>query len=258
MRLHFRVQGDGPPLIILHGFLGSSQNWQAMSKHLGRDFRVYSVDLRNHGQSPHSDLMNYPVMAEDVREVMAEQDLAAPFLLGHSMGGKVAMQLATGYPDAVGKLVIVDIAAKAYPPAHLSMLSAMRALDLSAYTSYAGVGEALSGSIPEAALRQFLVKNLAREDDGKLSWLLGLNEIIQNYDQLAGAITAEKQFTKGVCFIRGGLSGFVQDEDLPALRKIFPRAEFQVIANAGHWVHIDAAAEFQRVVTSFLAPSSDG
>jgi pimeloyl-ACP methyl ester carboxylesterase len=253
MRLHFRVQGDGPPLIILHGFLGSSENWRVVSQRLGRDFKVYSVDLRNHGRSPHSDLMSYPVMAEDVRELMAEQDLTGPFLLGHSMGGKVAMQLATLHPDSVSKLVIVDIATKAYPPAHRSILSGMRALDLSAYTSFAAIGEALGGSIPDPAVRRFLLKNLAREADGKFYWRLGLNEIIQNYDQLAGAITAEKRFTKSVCFIRAGLSGFVQDEDLPALREIFPSAEFLVIADAGHWVHIDAAEEFQRVVTTFLA-----
>ena len=255
MRLHFQVHGEGPPLIILHGFLGSLDNWQAMAKRLAALYKVYSVDLRNHGRSPHSAEMNYPVMAQDVRELIAERALAAPTLLGHSMGGKVAMQLATRYPDEIEKLIVVDIAPKAYPPVHRPMLMAMRAVDLHACKSFGEAGEALAMAVPDPTVRQFIVKNLSRDGTGGIQWHIGLDEIIENYDQITAAIVVEKPFIKPAGFIRAGLSNFVQETDLPPIRGAFPRAEFQSIARAGHWVHIEAADEFYSVVTNFLTPA---
>lgn len=257
MHLHSRIQGEGPPLVILHGFLGSLDNWRVMSKRFARDFEVYSLDLRNHGRSPHSQLMSYPVMAEDVHELVAEHGLTAPSVLGHSMGGKVGMELATQYPDAVEKLVIVDYAPKAYPPAHRPILLAMRAIDLNTHNSYGEVGDALSAAIADPAVRQFIMTNLTRDADGKFHWRFGLDEIIENYDELTKPVVADKQFTKSACFIRAGRSDFVQDSDLTAIREVFPRAEFKTIANASHWVHIDAPDEFQTVVTNFLAPQTE-
>jgi esterase len=252
MRLHFRAQGQGGPLVILHGFLGSLENWQIMNKRLARDFNVYALDLRNHGRSPHSEVMNYAVMAQDVREFIAQQRLSAPFVLGHSMGGKVAMQLATNYPDAAGKIVVVDIAPKAYPPSHRPMLSAMRGLDLDAYRTFAAIDHALSDAIPDPRVRQFIIKNLNRDGDGKFQWRLGLDEIIRSYDELTKPVIAQKQFTKSACFIRAGHSNFVQDSDMAGICQSFPRAEFRIVANAGHWVHIEAPDEFQTIVTNFL------
>ena len=162
MRLNFQVQGHGRPLVILHGFLGSSDNWRSMSRRLSSHFTVYCLDLRNHGQSPHSDAMDYPIMAADLREFVEEQSLAQVFLLGHSMGGKVAMQFAGQYPERVDKLVVVDIAPKAYPPTHQSLLAALRAVDLRAAKNFSDIDAALSGPIPEAEVRQFLMKNLTR------------------------------------------------------------------------------------------------
>jgi len=252
MRLHFRARGEGSPLIVLHGFLGSLENWQVMSKRLAANFTVYLPDLRNHGRSPHSEVMNYPVMAEDVREFIEQEHLTAPSVLGHSMGGKVAMQLATCSPDALEKLVVVDIAPKAYPPVHRPVLLAMRALDLATYDSFDAIGNALSGPMPDTAMRQFIMKNLMRDEDRKFHWRLGLEEIIKNYDHLTRAVFAEKQFSKPACFIRAGRSDFVRDSDFPGIREAFPCAEFKLIADAGHWVHIDAADQFQTVVTNFL------
>jgi esterase len=123
MRLHFQVHGEGFPLIIAHGFLGSLDNWRTMSTRLAAHCRVYAVDLRNHGRSPHSNVMNYLVMAQDLREFIENHGLRSPVILGHSMGGKVAMQLALQYPEQVDKLVIVDIAPKSYPSMHLSAVS---------------------------------------------------------------------------------------------------------------------------------------
>ncbi len=255
MRLYFQVRGEGLPLIILHGFLGSLDNWQAMSKRLAALFKVYSLDLRNHGRSPHGEAMSYPVMAQDVREFIAEQELAPTILLGHSMGGKVAMQLATQYPDEIEKLIIVDIAPKAYPPVHRPMLMAMRALDLHACKSFGAAGDALAMAIPDPAVRQWIMKNLSRDDAGGFQWRIGLDEVIGNYEKIIDAIVAEKPFTRPSCFIRGGLSNFIQDSDLAPIRGAFPRAEFHSIARAGHWVHVDAANEFYTVVANFLTPA---
>jgi pimeloyl-ACP methyl ester carboxylesterase len=254
MRLHFQLQGEGRPLIILHGFLGSLENWQAMGKRLAALYQVYSVDLRNHGRSPHSEAMDYPVMAQDVRQFIAEHELAPPAVLGHSMGGKVAMQLATQYPREIEKLIVVDIAPKPYPPVHRPMLMAMRAADLHACKSFGEAGNALGVAIPDPTVRQFIMKNLTRDGAGEFHWRIGLDEIIGNYDRIIAPIATEKPFIKPACFIRAGLSNFIQDSDLAPIREAFPRAEFHLIAPAGHWAHIDAADEFHAVVRNFLSP----
>lgn len=251
MRLNYQMQGHGTPLIILHGFLGSSDNWRSMSKRLSSHFTVYCLDLRNHGQSPHSDAMDYPIMAADLREFVEEQSLAQAFFLGHSMGGKVAMQFAGQYPEMVEKLVVVDIAPKAYPPTHKSLLAALRAVDLRAAKNFSDIDAALSASIPEAAVRQFLIKNLTRDERG-FHWRIALDAIMQNYDALTQAVIVEPPFNKPACFIRAGRSNFVADEDSALIRKSFPQAEIETIARAGHWVHIDAADEFYKTVTNFF------
>lgn len=257
MRLHSHIQGEGnPPLVILHGFLGSLDNWRIMSRRLAQSYQVCSLDLRNHGGSPHSDLMTYQAMAQDVHQFIAEHHLTNASVLGHSMGGKVAMQLAAQYPDEIGKLIVVDIAPKAYPPAHKPLLHAMRNVDLPAYKSFGEVSDALTGAIPDPAVRQFILKNLARDSAGNFHWRLGLDEIIENYDELTKAITGERPFTKPACFVRGGRSNFVQDSDFAPIQEFFPRAEFRTIAEAGHWAHVDSADEFYAIVASFLAARS--
>ena len=251
MRLNFQVQGHGRPLVILHGFLGSSDNWRSMSRRLSSHFTVYCLDLRNHGQSPHSDAMDYPIMAADLREFVEARSLAQVFLLGHSMGGKVAMQFAGQYPERVDKLVVVDIAPKAYPPTHQSLLAALRAVDLRAAKNFSDIDSALSGPIPDTAVRQFLMKNLTRDDRG-FRWRIALDAIMQNYDELIQAVVIERPFSKPACFIRAGRSNFVTDQDSALIRKAFPQAKIETIARAGHWVHIDADDEFYQTVTGFL------
>jgi len=200
--------------------------------------------------------MDYPIMAADLREFVEEQSLAQVFLLGHSMGGKVAMQFAGQYPERVDKLVVVDIAPKAYPPTHQSLLAALHAVDLRAAKNFSDIDSALRGPIPEAEVRQFLMKNLTRDDHG-FRWRIGLDAILQNYNALIQAVVVERPFSKPACFIRAGRSNFVADEDAVLIRKAFPQAKIETIAHAGHWVHIDAADEFYQTVTGFLtAPDS--
>lgn len=257
MRLYYRYEGQGGALIILHGLLGSSDNWRAMSKRLAQQFTVYSLDLRNHGQSPHAAKMNYVIMAEDIREFIQEHGLAHFFLLGHSLGGKVAMQFAATHPNEVEKLVVVDIAPKAYPPSQKVLLAALRALDLTRIGSFSDADTALKPSISEAALRQFLIKNLSRDETGHFRWRIGLNEIAENYDALTAAIAIDPPFEKPACFIRGGRSEFIADEDGALIRWVFPRAKIEIIEGAGHWVQSEAPEEFYRTVVSFLSAPND-
>ena len=251
MRLHFQVQGEGPPLLILHGLLGSLDNWRSMAKRLATLRRLYSIDLRNHGRSPHAGIMNYSVMAEDIHEFCANEKLHAPAVLGHSLGGKIAMQVAGQYPDEIERLIVIDIAPKGYPPTHMPLLSAMRALDLSRHGSYGEIDAALAPAAPDPTVRQFLMKNLTR-DTGEFRWRIGLEEIIDNYDGLTNPVEISQPFTKPACFIRGDRSDFIEDADLSAIRRYFPRAELKTIAQAGHWVHVDAPHAFFTAVANFL------
>lgn len=252
MRLNFHVQGDGVPLIILHGFLGASDNWRAMSKRLAAQCKVYSLDLRNHGASPHSPVMDYAAMADDVREFFASENIDRAHLLGHSMGGKVAMQFALDNASYIDGLVVVDIAPKAYPPKHKPLLAALKALELANCKTYSDADRALAGNIPEPQVRQFLITNLARGTDALFYWRIGLEEIIANYDALSEAVSADSNVATRTCFIRAGRSDFIADNDIPEIRERFPNALVVTIADAGHWVHIDAADEFFRIVSGFL------
>ncbi len=252
MRLNFEVQGGGFPLIIVHGFLGSLDNWRTASKRLSASYKVYSVDLRNHGESPHSELMSYPIMAEDLREFLDEHSLVEAHLLGHSMGGKVVMQFAAEHPSRVAKLIVVDIAPKAYPPSHPPLLAALRDLYLQAFKSFGQIDAALAPAIHEASVRQFLLKNLARDPGLGFRWKIDLDAIIKNYDELTKSIVVKEPVNKPACFIRGGRSKYIQDEDLPLIKQMFPRAEVLTIPSAGHWVHADAPDEFLKIVTDFL------
>ncbi len=253
MRLHFQVQGEGSPLLILHGLLGSLDNWRSMADRLAALCRVYSVDLRNHGRSPHSPAMNYSEMANDLQDLCAAEHLRPAVVLGHSMGGKVAMQFATAHPDRLEKLIVADIAPRAYPASHRALLSAMRQLDLQAYDSFSAVGEALAPAIADAAMRQFVLKNLRRADDGRFFWRIGLEEIEQNYDALTDALDVSMPFRGPTLFLRGQLSGYIKDEDLAGIRSGFPRAEVKTIWSAGHWIHVDAPDDFYAAVAQFLA-----
>jgi esterase len=252
MNLHFEAVGEGPPLIILHGLLGSADNWRSMSRRLGAHYKVFAVDLRNHGRSPHSDIFDYDVMTADLREFMEQQALRRVMLLGHSMGGKVAMQFAIDYSEQVDRLVIVDIAPKPYEPFQRYILEALRSLDLTRYKSFADVDAALAAEISSESLRQFLLKNLARDHDGHLRWKAHLEAINRNYDKLARSLAPERTFDKPTLFIRSGRSNYIEDDDVPLIRQIFPQAEIATLPEAGHWVHIDAPKEFFQTVLNVL------
>jgi esterase len=256
MRLHFQRSGQGDPLLILHGLLGGLANWRSVSAALAAHFQVVAVDLRNHGASPHSDQMTYPLMAEDVAELVRGESLGPAIVLGHSMGGKTAMELALGLPELVRKLVVVDISPKAYPPWHRGMLDALVELDLTLFNNRSQVVQALAPSVPEAAVRQFLVKNLARDANGRLHWQINLPGIAAAYDHLNQALTPDRQFPKPALFLRGAKSDYLPHADRAPILRLFPAAQFVTIPGAGHWVHADAPGPFIEALLRFLTNST--
>ena len=252
MHLHHEDHGHGPPLIILHGLFGSLENWRTISRHLAARFRVIAVDQRNHGHSPHSPEMNYPAMAQDVLKLMGQLGLKEAGVLGHSMGGKTAMQLALHHPEAVRKLVVVDISPRYYSPRHGQIFTGLLSLDLNVFHTRHHMEEALAPHIPELSVRRFLLKNIARTPAGGFRWKLNLQDIFHNYAHIRAAITDGTPFLKPALFVRGGRSDYLPEQDQPLVHRLFPHAQFHTIPQAGHWLHAEAPQEFVRLVEGFL------
>jgi len=252
MQLYFREYGQsGEPLVILHGLFGASDNWHSLATRFAEQFHVCVPDLRNHGQSSHSDEMDYPLMAGDVAELLAGQGLATAHILGHSMGGKVAMQLALMQPDLVQKLVVADMSPRGYTPLHNEIIAALAALDVSSYASRTEIEEVLAGPIPSLNLRRFLLKNLTRNAEGKFAWKINVTGLAENYPNLRASVGGTP-FAGPTLFIRGAKSEYIRAVGEPSIPEFFPGAEIKTIENAGHWVHADAPEEFVRLVREFL------
>jgi esterase len=239
-------------VVLLHGLFGSSENWHSIAMRLAATFHVFALDHRNHGQSPHSAEMDYPVMAADVDRFFASRGVASARVIGHSMGGKTAMQLALHFPQRVQKLVVADMAPRAYAPAHDKIFAALLALDLPSFQTRAQIEEALAPEIPNPVLRRFLLKNLGRAPAGGFCWKINLRDIAENYWRLREPVAGEAPFAGPVLFIRGGKSKYVQPEDEPLIREWFPAATLQTIQEAGHWVHADQPEEFLQLLLDFL------
>ncbi len=252
MQLHFKEYGQGRPVILLHGLLGSLDNWHSVAQRLGERFQVFALDQRNHGQSPHSAEMSYPLMAGDVNEFLAARGLERVRLVGHSMGGKTAMQFAVQFPGKVEKLLVEDMAPRVYSPSHDKIFAAMLALDLAKFKARQEIEDALASPIPSLVLRRFLLKNLGRQPDGAFFWKINLRGLTDNYAKLGEPISSPVPFEKPVLFIRGGKSNYLNPEDEPLIRQLFPQAQIKTIAEAAHWVHGDKPEEFLALALDFL------
>lgn len=252
MQLHFQASGRGKAVILLHGLFGSADNWHSIATRLAENFQVFALDQRNHGQSPHSSEMSYPLMAADVENFFGAQGIESAYVIGHSMGGKTAMQFALQFPGRVEKLVVADMAPRAYAPAHDKIFAALLALDLESFSARPQIEDALAPEIPNLVLRRFLLKNLGRDSAGKFFWKMNLRGLAENYGQLRAPISASAPFQKSALFIRGGKSNYLNAEDEPLIRALFPQAEIKTIPEAAHWVHADQPAEFLRLVLDFL------
>lgn len=253
MKLHSTILGEGKPLLILHGFLGMSDNW----KTLGRQFsdegmEVHLIDQRNHGRSPHSADFNYYLLAEDLKEYVDRNGLSNVVVLGHSMGGKTAMMAASLYPDLVEKLVVVDIAPRFYAPHHQRILEGMKALDAAHLTSRGEAEDLLSSYIEEQGVKLFLLKNLYWKSKGVLGLRLNLDALIANIDSVGEALPETAFYNKPSLFIRGANSSYITEEDESEIQKHFPQSEIVTIPKAGHWVHAENKDAFFAAVMQFL------
>lgn len=253
MDLNFKSFGQGPPLVILHGLFGTLDNWQTLGKRWAEDFTVFLVDQRNHGRSPHADTIDYPEMAGDLKAFLEHNWIYGTHVLGHSMGGKTAMQFALDYPDMVDRLVVVDIAPRAYPGGHEAIFQALLGLDLDALGERGEADAILAERIPQRGIRQFLLKNLTRTKDGGYAWKMNLSAIHRHYpDILANIRPAAEPFAGPTLFIRGANSDYLADADWPAAQALFPAARLETVAGAGHWVHAERPEELYGLVDSFL------
>jgi len=252
VKLYYKKHGNGPPLIILHGLLGSSVNWNTLGKKLAESFSVYFVDQRNHGLSPHSDEFNMNVMSEDLYELIIDNHINDAIIMGHSMGGKTAMTFAFEHPDKVSRLIIVDTPLRTYPIDNMDTLNVMISIDLNILKSRIEVDKKLSLTIGNKKLRHFLMQNLYWKEKKQLAWRANLSAIKTNLHTIGSAINNNKKFDKPTLFIRGELSDHIIDNDINLISKIFPNSKLQTIPNAGHWVHADAPSELLKCVISFI------
>ncbi len=250
MKLHFRELGSGQPMIILHGLFGFSDNWQTHAKKFAEYYRVILVDLRNHGHSDWSDEFSYDLMVEDLKELCDDLQLKNILLIGHSMGGKVAMLFAQKHKEILDKLVVVDIGVKAYPMHHQHILAGMHAINLETIKVRSEAEAILKQYIDSDGVRQFLLKNLYWKEKGQLAWRMNLSVLEREMENIL-SVLPEKEVMLPTLFIRGELSNYILDEDIEQLEDQFPDSEIVTIKNAGHWVHAEAPEEFVDSVLGF-------
>lgn len=251
MKLNYKVFGEGEPLIILHGLMGMLDNWQSPAKLMQSDFKIYIVDLRNHGHSPNSDEHNYEVMSADVIELMDALGLERAHLLGHSMGGKAVMRIAEEHPDRVMKLMVGDIGPKEYPVYHQQILAGLRAVPLDQIQRRSEAEPYLEAHGVEAGTRQFLMKSLYHPERGRFDWRFNLDAIEANIERVVESVD-EMGFDGETLFIRGGNSDYILDKDWADIKTLFPHAYLETIEGAGHWLHAERPQEFVEVILDFL------
>ena len=252
-------ESSGTPLLVLHGLFGSSGNWRALAKQLARHRDVYALDLRNHGQSPHADSMTFEDMAGDVGTFAKKTRLTHFDLLGHSMGGKVAMQLALTAPDLVSRLIVADIAPKSYPPRHQDVFRAIHILSENIITQRNQADELVKDVLPNQATRLFLLTNLIRNEHGRFTWRVDMQAIENNYNAISDAPSASVstglRYEKPTLFIRGEGSSYIQEKDVELIAHLFPNYRLHTITSAGHWVHAEQPTQFLKTVELFLNTS---
>lgn len=253
IKLHATVLGEGQPFLILHGFLGMSDNWKTLgTKFAEAGYQVHLLDQRNHGRSPHTPEMNYEVLAQDIYDYCQTHNLTDIILLGHSMGGKAAMLTAGKFPDLIKKLIVVDISPKYYAPHHQQIMDGLTALQEQNLTSRADAEEFLSKFVEDQGTRMFLLKNLYWETKEKLSLRLNLKVLKETIEEVGAALPSGFKFEKPALFIKGGKSKYITKDDEQLILLHFPLAQIQEIPNAGHWVHAEKMKDFYANVMQFL------
>jgi pimeloyl-ACP methyl ester carboxylesterase len=252
MKLFYReFGGKGQAIVILHGLFGSSDNWITQAKMLAQKFKIYLLDQRNHGQSPHSEIFNYDALADDLHGFLVSNSIKDPVIIGHSMGGKTAMKFATTHPELISKLIVVDIAPKSYPIRHDRILEGLMAIPISKIQSRNEADAILSEYVAEAEVRQFLLKNLQRKAEGGFLWKINLPVLDENIEEIGEELLGEKKFEKPALFVKGKRSNYIEDGDMDYIHSIFPKAQM-VALDTGHWVQAEKPNEFTEEVNKFI------
>jgi pimeloyl-ACP methyl ester carboxylesterase len=255
MLLYSKIEGQGKPLLILHGFLGMSDNWKTLgTQYAALGFEVHLIDLRNHGRSFHDAAFSYAVMVQDVLDYCAHYGLQSISVIGHSMGGKLAMLLATQHPNLVAQLVVADIGPKYYPQHHHEILTGLNAIDFGTQPQRNEVDAQLETYIPDFGTRQFLLKNLYWQTPGQLAFRFNLPVLTQEIEQVGTALPESAQYDLPTLFVRGGNSKYILDTDWENILTHFPLAQLETIPNVGHWLHAENPALFYSITSRFLNP----
>lgn len=257
--LNYRISGEGEPLILLHGLFGSLENLGGIARRLEDDWQIHALDERNHGSSPHTDDMDYPAMAADVVAYLDTQGIEKACLLGHSMGGKVAMQVALKYPERVRALIVADISPVTYRAHHDAILEGMQKMDLRGVKSRTQADSLLEEFVENQGVRQFLLKNLERvpvleqtDDEVVFRWRLNLPVIASCYSKLAAAPEGQGPFEGPALFLKGADSAYIQEKHRDTIFTLFPDAKIKIIEGTGHWLHAEKPDVFVALCRQFL------
>lgn len=253
MQLHFEKSGEGEPLVMLHGLFGSLDNLGAIGRILENHFTTYRLDLRNHGRSPHADRMSFAEMAEDVLEFLDRESLQSPFMFGHSLGGKVAMELACKHPERIKKLIVADIAPVTYPAHHNEILEGLASVQLNQVRTRKDADQQLAKFVDEAPIRQFILKSLERDQAGNYSWRMNVPALVNCYDDLRLAVCENGQYSGPTLFLRGEKSNYIAERNKAEIAEKFPASEIVTVAGASHWLHAEKPQEIADSVIGFLA-----
>ncbi len=237
--------------MIIHGLFGSSDNWGTLGKKFTENHTVYLIDQRNHGHSDHNEIMNYDAMAEDLMQLIDNEGIKNPILLGHSMGGKTAMRFAQKFPNVLSKLIVADIGVKEYPMHHNHIIEGLINIDLNVVKSRGEATKILANYVPEFGIQQFLLKNLYWIEKGKLAWRMNIPVIVQNMKVILGNIPNETSETPSL-FLRGEKSNYILEDDFDQISEIFTNSTFETIYNAGHWLHAENPIDFFSIVSEFI------
>lgn len=255
MQLNSKSFGSGEPLIILHGAFGSLDNWQSIAKHFASKFRVFIVDQRNHGKSPHTDKHNFLAMSDDLFEFMNQQNIPSSHLLGHSMGGKVAMLFTSRYSEKVKKLIVVDSSPTPLPthlPEQNFLFKAIDKIDNQEFHDRREAEKAVSDAITEEKFKFFMYKNLRRNIDGRIVWKFNSNLLRKEYYRIIEGIDISESINTQTLFLRAPKSGFMMKNDLNVIDELFTNYELIEFPNSSHWIHVDEAGLFKEAVIRFL------
>ena len=252
MVLNSKIYGEGFPLIIIHGLLGSLDNWQSIAKYLGQKHQVITLDMRNHGRSEHDDNFTYDAMVQDVVDTMQHLSISKANFIGHSMGGKIVMYMALNHPAMVEKLIVADIAPINYTAHHDDVFSALNAVPIESSENRKYAENIIAQHVKENNVVQFLMKGLYRKEDNSFGWRYNISSIEKSYTNILSFDINNKVFEGETLFIRGELSKYIQNKDWEYIHELFPRAKLETMAGAGHWLHAQKPKEFIYIVEQFL------